>query len=211
MLQCVVVRGYGVSPPTCPPNHRTPCTKNTCSTPSSSSDPGTTPLRIVGDDLVLYFPVRILHKIPHHGDNVLGLRIYFQRWWYAVGYVLSFAGVVPLWYWHVVPLNINISRPPKYTVLSRSKETTPAMIFGEHAARRVSSTAASAASGRAGTAKRNTAAVTVLGARGGEEEEGEKPTSAAAMSGVGSTGSNILLLLSSLMVIKGLLLPENIR
>eukprot|EP00903_Cladosiphon_okamuranus_P021650 g19904.t1 len=90
----------------------------------------------------------------------------------------------------------------------RSKETTPTIIFGDHTTRQVSS-ASSPPSGRAGPGMRKTATATVLRARGAEEEE--KPTSAAAMSGVGSTGSNILLLLSSLMVIKGLLLPENVR
>ncbi|CAN0156716.1 unnamed protein product, partial [Hapterophycus canaliculatus] len=53
-----------------------------------------------------------------------------------------------------------------------------------------------------------------LGARANrdaEEAGDERPSSAAAMSGIGSTGSNVLLLVATAMVLKGLFLPEDIR
>ncbi|CAM9380340.1 unnamed protein product [Ectocarpus sp. 12 AP-2014] len=68
-----------------------------------------------------------------------------------------------------------------------------------------------------GARQTSTAGVTTtaLSARAGRgpEEGGQKdgPSSAAAMSGVGSVGSNVLLLVASVMVVKGLLLPENVR
>lgn len=94
--------------------------------------------------------------------------------------------------------------------MCRSKGVTPAIIFGDGAARQVYSTGFAASGGAGITAGKNTA--TALSAKGTEEEEAEeKRSAAAAMSGVGSTGSNVLLVLTWLMVIKGLFLPENIR
>lgn len=65
------------------------------------------------------------------------------------------------------------------------------------------------------TSRRRRAAPAALSAAKANRDVGEEgqgtTSSAAAMSGIGSVGSNVLLLVAVVLVVKGLLLPENVR